>query len=125
MLSPSTDALRVGKALSAFTAALTMNGMYVSLTPLRSWYGCLYFWRRWAARDMSISKTVVTCAEMRLDITMCSAVFLRIGSIGTISTRSPGWCGETKGAGGGAGAAGVGAGAADDAPGADPGRVSI
>src|SRR5258708_31265925 len=56
---------------------------------------------------MSISKTVVTCAEMRLDITMCSAVFFRIGSIGTISTRSPGWCGETKGAGAGAGAAAV------------------
>src|SRR5882672_11074678 len=127
MLSPSTDALRIGKALSAFTVALTMNGMYVSLTPLRSWYGCLYFWRRWAARDMSISKTVVTCAEMRFDITMCSAVFLRIGSIGTISTRSPGWCEETKGAGAVAvpepGFAAA-AGAADGADGADEGVLA-
>src|SRR6267142_3992782 len=108
MLSPSTDALRMGKALSAFTVALTMNGMYVSLTPLRSWYGCLYFWRRCAARDMSISKTVVTWAEIRLDMTMCAAVFLRIGGIGAISTRSPGWYEGTKGVAGAAAALAAG-----------------
>src|SRR5258708_40167969 len=105
MLSPSTDALRIGKALSAFTVAVTMNGMYVSLTPLRSWYGWLYFWRRWAARDMSISQTVVTCGETPWESTLCSAVFFRIGGIGSLSPRSPGWCGMPKGPGAGAGAA--------------------
>src|SRR4029077_1496387 len=110
MLSPSTDALRTGKALRASTVALTMNGMYVSLTPLRSWYCCLYLWRRCATRDMSISETVVTCAEMRFDITMCSDVFLRMGNMGTISTRSPGWWEQANGAGDDAGG-GAGAGA--------------
>src|SRR3979490_2093054 len=127
MLSASTGALRIGKALSAFTVALTMNGMYVSLTPLRSWYGCLYFCRRGAARDMSISKTVVTWAEIRLDVTMCSAVFLRIGSIGTISTRSPGWYEGTKGVVAGAGAvpeAGFAAGAPAAAAGAGDGVLA-
>src|SRR4029450_6227577 len=112
MLSPSTDALRPGKSLRASTVALTMNGMNVSLTWLRSRYCCLYLWRRCATRDMSISETVVTCAEMRFDITMCSDVFLRMGNMGTISTRSPGWCEDTNGVGGDAGAgAGAGGGA--------------
>src|SRR6185295_11916210 len=104
MLSPSTDALRTGKALRASTVALTMNGMCVSLTPLRSWYCCLYLWRRCATRDMSTSETVVTCAEMRFDVTMCSDVFLRMGNMGTISTRSPGWWEGTNGVGAEAGA---------------------
>src|SRR5688500_11757522 len=38
---------------------------------------------------MSTSKTVVTCAEMRLDSVMCSAVFFRMGDMATISTRAP------------------------------------
>src|SRR4029079_3386866 len=113
-----------GKALRASTVALTMNGMYVSLTPLRSWYCCLYLWRRCATRDMSISETVVTCAEMRFDITMCSDVFLRMGNMGTISTRSPGWwecaMGVVVDAAAGAGAAVLAAAwAADGADGAD------
>src|SRR6185503_9458500 len=125
MLSPSTDALRTGKALRASTVALTMNGMYVSLTPLRSWYCCLYLLRRCATRDMSISETVVTCAEMRFDITMCSDVFLRMGNMGTISTRSPGWWDGTKGAGADVGAglaptpAGFAAAGAEGAEGAE------
>src|SRR5262245_29073005 len=39
---------------------------------------------------MSTSKTVVTCAEVLLLITMCSAIFLRIGLMGTTVVRSPG-----------------------------------
>src|SRR6185436_9872568 len=133
MLSPSTDALRTGKALRASTVALTMNGMYVSLTPLRSWYCCLYLWRRCATRDMSTSETVVTCAEMRFDVTMCSDVFLRIGNMGTISTRSPGWWDGTNGAAAGvapgpaaglaADAGAAGAGAADAGAGAVDGAA--
>ncbi len=36
---------------------------------------------------MSTSHTVDTWAEVRFDITMCSAVFLRMGDMGTTSTR--------------------------------------
>ena len=68
---------------------------------------------------MSISNTVVTWAEMRLDSTMCSAVFRRMGDMGTTSTRSPALEGGHErarpgGAGGGAaaGAAGAAAGPA-------------
>jgi hypothetical protein len=41
---------------------------------------------------------------MRFDVTMCSAVFLRMGNMGTISTRSPGWWEGTNGVGADAGA---------------------
>src|SRR5438046_1772128 len=41
-------------------------------------------------RLMSTSNTVVTCAEVRRLITMCSAIFLRIALMGTTVTRSPG-----------------------------------
>src|SRR5262245_6566658 len=52
---------------------------------------------------MSISKTVVTWAEVRFESTMCSAVLRRIGDIGTISTLPPG-----DGAAAGAGLVAVG-----------------
>src|SRR6266850_7146818 len=64
---------------------------------------------------MSISKTVVTCAEILLERTMCSAVFLRIGLMGTTSTRAAADAaeGEADGAAeaatGDAGRAGAGA----------------
>src|SRR2546428_10334277 len=48
---------------------------------------------------MSIAKTVVTWAEIRFDRTMCSAVFLRIGLMGTTSTRDDAEGAEVCGAG--------------------------
>src|SRR3990170_94538 len=67
---------------------------------------------------MSISKTVETWAEVRLERTMCSAVFLRIGDIGTTSTRAAapivGGAGAGFGAATGDGAAGRGAAAGED-----------
>src|SRR5262249_9040409 len=52
----------------------------------------------WSTRVMSISHTVETWAEVLLERTMCSAVFLRMGDIGTTSTRSPAWDGAAAGA---------------------------
>ena len=78
--------------------------------------------------DMSISKTVVTCAEVCTERTMCSAIALRITVIGSRSARpgsaaagrrrgAPGalerrGCGAGGAAGGGAGRRGRGGGAA-------------
>src|SRR5262245_5233815 len=109
MVSPSMLALRTGKALSASTVALMTNGMYVSRMPLRSSYRTRCAWRSWSTRVMSISKTVVTWAEVRFESTMCSAVFLRIGDMGTISTREPGPEGAGPAAGADDGDAGGGA----------------
>ena len=46
-------------------------------------------WRSWSTRVMSISNTVETWAEVRFESTMCSAVFRRMGDMGTTSTRVP------------------------------------
>src|SRR3954451_10364454 len=62
-----------------------MNDMNVSRVPLRCSHAVLFLARRFATRVMSTSYTVCTCGEMRLDSTMRSAIFLRIGVIGTIS----------------------------------------
>src|SRR5512144_1669515 len=73
---------------------------------------------------MSISKTVDTWAEVRFESTMCSAVFRRIGDIGTTCTREPAAGGGTAevGAGvAGVAAVGVDAGGAAAAPGAGTG----
>src|SRR5438132_9245385 len=87
MLSPSTLAFSTGKAARASIVAFTMNGRYVSLTPR-----CSNEWRcsarRRSTRLMSISNTVVTWAEVRFETTMCSAVFFRIGDIGTTGDLS-------------------------------------
>src|SRR5271165_5628279 len=58
---------------------------------------------------------VVTCGDVRLDITMCSAILMRMvlmGSIrvlaGTAAGRGAGGAGVTAGGGGGGGATGGG-----------------
>src|SRR2546426_207618 len=69
---------------------------------------------------MSISKTVATWAEVRLESTMCSAVFLRIGDMGTTSPRAPdeGVAGGAPARGGPPRGGGGGGGATDPAGGA-------
>src|SRR5688572_15822401 len=80
---------------------------------------------------MSTSKTVVTWAEVRFESVMCSAVFRRMGDMGTISTRGPAGDGGRAGAGAGCAAeggaaegkrGGAGAGCAAVAGGAEGGR---
>ena len=114
MLSPSTRELRTGKVLSASTTAFRMKGMKVSRTPLVSSQAARCFRRSSSTRVMSTSKTVETWAEVRFERIMCSAVFLRMGVMGTTSTRSPD-AGEGRdgaGAPGDAGAEGAGGSAA-------------
>src|SRR5262245_913094 len=121
MVSPSSDALITGNRLSAFTDAWTKNGVTVSFTPERS-NSAFIFSRAFKTFVTSTSKNVVTCAEVRRLITMCSAIELRIVVIGTRAT-SP--VNVTGGAGAGAGVAGAagaaGAGLAAGAAGAAAG----
>src|SRR5574340_949683 len=119
MLSPSTLAFRTGNALRASTAAFRMKGIQVRRTP-RSWYDAPWVVRSWATQVKSISKTVETCAEVRLDSSMCSAVLRRIGVIGTTSRRDPAAAvgGDAGGRGrAGGGGCGAGAGTGDGEPG--------
>ncbi len=80
--------------------------MKVRRTPLRSCQARRCLRRSSSTRVMSISKTVETWAEVRFDRIMCSAVFLRIGDIGTTSTRPVG-AGPGIAGGGAAGGAGA------------------
>src|SRR5258707_11892499 len=61
---------------------------------------------------MSISNTVATWADVRFERTMCSAVFLRIGDMGTTWVRAPRANDGAPGAGGAAAAVGGGEAAA-------------
>src|SRR5581483_2288486 len=127
MLSPSTDALMTGNALSASVTALITKGRKVILTPLRASKSPLMRSRSLAMFVKSTSKKVVTCAEVRLLVTMCSAIFFRIRLIGSTLTRSPGANALTAGAAGagaGAGAFAAGAGA-DGAGGAGAGFGAV
>ena len=69
--------------------------------------------RIFATRVISTLWTVVTCAEVRLLITMCSAILMRMVLIGSTRVLAcpARWRGRV-GAGGGAGAAAAGRGAA-------------
>src|SRR5262245_20515512 len=63
--------------------------MNVSFAPYRSSYVPLYFSRSLTTRVMSTSNTEWTCADVRRDSIMCSAIFFRIADIGPRSTRAP------------------------------------
>ena len=65
--------------------ALAMNGRNVSFTPLRVSHALRFFSRNLAMRVISTLKTECTWALVRLDSTMRSAIFLRIGVMGTTS----------------------------------------
>ncbi len=58
----------------------------LSLTPFSARKRSLCFWRKASTAVMSISNTVVTCAEVRLLITMCSAMRWRMTLIGSMTT---------------------------------------
>src|SRR6267154_331696 len=87
VLSPDTAALTMGCFRRFSPHAFTMNARNVRFTP-RSAYPCFALARSCATRVKSTSKKLATCADTRFDITMWSAVILRILDHG--STRSPG-----------------------------------
>src|SRR5579871_966375 len=70
---------------SATMAARVMNGMYVSLTPLRCSYFDFSFSRSRTMRVISTLKTVWTCGLVCLDSTIRFAMIERILLIGTTS----------------------------------------
>src|SRR5450432_619944 len=95
--------------------ARVMNGIYVSLTPLRCSYFAFSFSRMRTIPVRSILKQVWTWGLMRLESTMRCAMIERMRVRGT---SSPGW-GPAAGAGlAAAGAAATGAGAAGAGTGA-------
>src|SRR5580692_6140722 len=102
------EPLTMGCLRNATIAARVMNGMYVSLTPLRCSYFDFSFSRILTMRVISTLKTVWTCGLVRLDSTMRCAMMERIFDMGT---SSPGCgCGAAGFATVGAGAAAVDAG---------------
>src|SRR3954447_8305938 len=106
MLFSSIDALRIGNSRNPVITACTTNGMYVSFTP-RSAYASLCARRSLSIAVKSTSKTVVTCAEVCFEITMCCAIFLRMTESGSRRVDSPALnciAGAAFAAGAGAGA---------------------
>src|SRR5882757_8886882 len=84
MFFPSIEALRIGNARSASTAAAVTKGRNVREKPLRAWNSAFDRSRSLAILVMSTRCTVVTCAEVRWLMTMCSAIFCRIVDIGSV-----------------------------------------
>src|ERR1051325_8429746 len=88
MLVPSMDALRIGYWRSAAQVARSTNGRNVSPKPY-CWLNCAFTRSRiLATLVISHLCTVVTCAEVCLLNTMCSAMRWRMMDIG--STRFAG-----------------------------------
>src|ERR1700749_1352706 len=109
MASPSIDAFTMGILRKVAMTAREMNGMQVSLTPLRCSYLDFSFSRMRTMRLMSILKTVCTWALVRLESTMRWAMMERIRVNGTSS--SPGMATGATGGAAGFAAAGAGVGA--------------
>ena len=63
-------------------AARQKNGIIVSRVPVRCSKFAFSRCRMAMTRDRSTSKTLCTCALVRFDCTMRSAIFLRIADIG-------------------------------------------
>ena len=112
MLSPSTEELTTGTWRSACTAARQKKVVKVRREPVRCSKAAFSRSRNCTMRVMSTSKTECTCALVRLDSTMRSAIFLRMALMGTTSPGRTAAAGAmTAGAGmAGAAAARVGAG---------------
>src|ERR1700689_3633948 len=111
ILVPSIDAFTIGNWRRAAVAARITNGRKVRPNPYWAWNCAFSLSRSLAILVMSALCTVVTCAEVRLLNTMCSAIFCRMLLMG--STRSAG-AAPAKGAGsraGGGGGAGTSTGA--------------
>src|SRR5208283_731143 len=123
MLFPSIEAFTIGNWRSAATEARTTNGRKVSEKPYCRLTSSLCLARSFATLVISTRCTVVTCAEMRLLATICSAILVRMvlmGSMrifawvdGATGARASRDGAEGVAAGGGGGAtAGTGAGPA-------------
>src|SRR5579884_3566070 len=112
MFLPSTEALKIGKARRASAAAAVTNGRNVREKPLRAWNSAFERSRSLAILVISTRCTVVTCAEVRLLITMCSAIFCRMVLIGSVRTLADSARGNGGGAAGWARAAGAACGCA-------------
>src|SRR5687768_6423087 len=84
---PSTDELTIGTFLSPSAHAFVMKDMYVSLPPAFS-YSAFWLFRISSTLVKSISNAECTCGDVRLLITMCSAIFRRITVIGVRSYLS-------------------------------------
>ena len=67
------------------TTARAKNGVKVSLLPVACSNLPFIFSRSLTMRVTSTSKTPCTCALVRFDSTMCSAIFLRMTDMGTTS----------------------------------------
>src|SRR5579883_450229 len=86
MFLPSMEALKIGKERRASAAAAVTKGRNVKEKPLRAWNSALFLSRSLAILVMSTRCTVVTCAEVRLLMTMCSAIFWRMVLMGSVRT---------------------------------------
>src|SRR5260370_450876 len=109
MPSPTTDAFTTGLVRTPCINALAMKGMYVSFTPWRASHPLRIFSRNLTMRVISTLKIVCTCALVRRDSTMRSAIFLRMGDLGTRAPDSSGKDGARS-----LGTAGLWAGSGDD-----------
>src|ERR1039457_6732011 len=112
MLLLSSEALSSGNWRRAATAARVMNGSQVRPKPYAAWNCALWLSRMRATLVMSTRWMVVTCAEVRLDITMCSAILMRIVLIGSMRVLACPAGGSGTFGSGAAGAAGGGGGVA-------------
>src|SRR4029077_4470765 len=83
-----TEPLTHGNSLSANTAALMKNGMYVSLMPCASSLGAHSF-RSATIALMSHSSKQCVCAAVCLALIMFSAMTLRTRENGTVVSRGP------------------------------------
>src|SRR5580692_8321562 len=122
MASPSIEAFTMGILRRVAMTAREINGMYVSLTPLRCSYLDFSFSRMRTMRLMSILKTVCTWALVRLESTIRWAMIERMRVSGTSSSPAE-TTGATAGGGGAAGLAAAGAGAGIGAAGLGAGAV--
>src|ERR1017187_2882613 len=121
MLLPSSEALSNGNCRKATAEAAVINGSQVSENPWLAWNWPLNRSRSFATLVISTRWMVVTCAEVRLESSMCSAILIRMVLSGSIFVLAPG---EKAGGGAAAGLLATGgaatgtAGAAAAGPGA-------
>src|SRR3990172_9770029 len=102
MPSALHDELAIGCCFSAATDTATKYGVKVRFAPSRS-NTALFALRCATMRDMSISKTVVTCGLVCLERSMCSAIERRIDESETTSPGMGAAAGTGVGIGAGAG----------------------
>ena len=75
----------MGHLRMAWMTARAKNGVYVSLLPVACSNLPFMLSRSFTIRVTSTSKMPCTCALVRFDMIMCSAIFLRMVVMGTTS----------------------------------------